>query len=74
LTIREHGSTAKASDRVTRLGELSPNGQLFSLGGFWKITEVHSPHFGLLFSTAKALLIINLEKKKNKTRIWRLFS
>jgi hypothetical protein len=34
---------------VTRLGEFSPNGQLFTLGSFPKITQVFQ-NVGLLFS------------------------
>jgi hypothetical protein len=36
--------------RVTRLGEFSPIGRLFTLGSVMKITEV-AKHFGLLIKT-----------------------
>jgi hypothetical protein len=39
--------------RVTRLGEFSPIGQLFTLGSFLNI--ISSPNFGLLFSTEKVM-------------------
>jgi hypothetical protein len=45
--------------RVTRSGEFSPFGRLFSLGRFSKITQL-AQISGLLFSTVK---IINFDKK-----------
>jgi hypothetical protein len=44
--------TLKLAARVTRLGELSPNGSLLPLGSYLKITEV-SHTFGLLYSLDK---------------------
>jgi hypothetical protein len=40
------------ASRVTRLGEKSPNGRLFTLDSYLKITEV-SHTFGLLYSMVK---------------------
>jgi hypothetical protein len=33
--------------RVTRLGEVSPSGQLFSLGRFWKLLYIYTKHLPL---------------------------
>jgi hypothetical protein len=46
--------------RVTRLGKFSPNGQLFTLGRFFLITEV-AQNFGLLFPLYR--MLINFDKK-----------
>jgi hypothetical protein len=48
-------------NRVTRLGEFSPNGWLFTLGCFLKISEV-AHIFGFLFSTVKVIYALILTK------------
>jgi hypothetical protein len=42
---------------VTKLGEFSTTGRLFSLCSFWKTTEV-ARRFKQLFSTEKVMLIV----------------
>jgi hypothetical protein len=44
------GETKADETSVTRLGEFSPFGRLFSLGSYLKISEV-AHNFGLLLST-----------------------
>jgi hypothetical protein len=44
----------KGGARVTRLGDFSPIGRLFTLGLFTKITKV-AQMFGLIFTTAKVM-------------------
>jgi hypothetical protein len=44
-------------DRVTRLGENSPKGRLFTIGSFSNITKV-AQIFGLLFSACKSSALI----------------
>jgi hypothetical protein len=47
---------SRVSARVTRLGEFSPNGRLFTLGNGLKITEVVQIS-GLLFSALPVLIL-----------------
>jgi hypothetical protein len=56
--------------RVTRLGEFSPIGRLFSFASILKITEV-AQVLGLLFS--KVPVSINLDKKLDGLHFGRLF-
>jgi hypothetical protein len=49
-----HSTFVPLSSRVTRLGEFSPIGQPFTLGGFLKIAQV-AKIFGLLFPTVKVI-------------------
>jgi hypothetical protein len=57
--------------RVTRLGEFSPIGLLFSLGSLLKITEV-AQHSGLLFSSFQ--FIYKFWQKMAWATIWAIFS
>jgi hypothetical protein len=44
--------------RVTRLGEFSPVGRLFTLGSVLKITELHSADFWASFSHGTGYVLI----------------
>jgi hypothetical protein len=55
-------------NRVTRLGEFSPIGYLFSLGGFLKITEIAQI---LVHGTSYALI---LTKTTGWATLWAMFS
>jgi hypothetical protein len=59
------------SFRVTRLGEFSPIGRLFSLGSLLKITEV-AQHSGLLFSSFQFLY--KFRQKMAWVTIWAISS
>jgi hypothetical protein len=54
------------TSRVTRLGEFSPIGRLFTLGSFCDIAEV-TTFFGLLFC-------IDFDKSKGWATAWATFS
>jgi hypothetical protein len=60
----------KRKENVTRSGEFSPFGRLFSLGRLSKITQL-AQISGLLFSTVK---IINFDKKMGWATSWAIFS
>jgi hypothetical protein len=57
---RNRGSVAV---RVTRFGEFSPFGRLFTLGSFLKITYRCSANFRVAFSTIYRSLALNLNKQ-----------
>jgi hypothetical protein len=56
---------------VTRLGEFSPIGRLFTLGSFAKITEAHYSNNLITFSHGK---IYGLVKIKRVGLLWAIFS
>jgi hypothetical protein len=58
--------------RVTRLGKFSPNGQVFTLGRFLKMTEI-APSFGATFFP-KYRLCIDFDKKIVGLHFGRIFS
>jgi hypothetical protein len=64
-------SHLKVLGRVTRLGDNSPNGRLFSLGSFLKIYR-SSPHF-LCYSFPKHTRCINFYKKMVGLHFGRVF-
>jgi hypothetical protein len=65
-------SCCNIGDRVTRLGEFLPVVRLFSLGSFFKITEV-AQIFGLLFSMVKLHNVL-ISTKMGWASCWAIFS
>jgi hypothetical protein len=67
LASTQSGATANTA-RVTRLGELSPIRQLFTLGTLWKIIEIAG-----YFFHGKSSVVLILAKQISWATIWAIF-
>jgi hypothetical protein len=60
-------------NRVTRLGEFSPNGQLFTMGSLMKIIEVAQIFLRILIRGKKSYILL-LTKNGFGFTFWAIFS